>query len=153
VTETIKSLDLGFDPAAAVSGAVLLQSEVTTTLVCNASRKVGGIWGPAGTGIIEFEICTLTKFGYPNDEAWVAIPRTKGLSYGFYEVLASAWPEEVARLNRHAFPMSPTRPERHFLALFHDSSFECLARGWRSRLSAAPVAELLSGIAAKLALE
>jgi hypothetical protein len=159
VTEEIKSLDLGFQPEGAVSGAVLLQSEVSTTLTCNARQEINGRMEPAGTAVIEFEICHLAKFGHPNDEAWTAIPRTKGLSYGFYEVVGSAWPEEVARLNRYAFPASTSRVEkhilalRHFLALFHDSSFECLAKGWKSRLSTDPVAELLSDIAAKIARE
>jgi hypothetical protein len=44
MTEVINSLDLGSKPEAAGSGAVLLQSEVSTTLICNAVRKVGGAW-------------------------------------------------------------------------------------------------------------
>jgi hypothetical protein len=30
---------------------------------------------------VELIGCNLTKFGYPNDEAWCNIPRTKNLLY------------------------------------------------------------------------
>ena len=153
VSEMISSLDLGFQPEAAVSGAILLQSEYSTTLICNAVSRVGRTYEPAGLGIVEFKLCLVTKFGYPNDEAWCAIPRTKGLSYGFYEVMQSAWPEEIAALNRYRFPNWAPFPTRHFLALFHDSSFECLCREWKARLATNPPAAVLGDIAAKIGRE
>jgi len=153
MSESIRALDLGFRPEAAVSGAILLQSELSATLICNAVFQTAGKYKSAGLAIIEFEVCSITKFGYPNDEAWGAIPRTKGLSYGFYEVLESSWPEEIARLNRYGFPNSKASAQRHFLALFHDSSFECLCRGWKARLSTDTLVGVIADIGKQICQE
>lgn len=98
-------------------------------------RETNGRFEPAGTAIVELANCWITKFGYPNDEAWTKIPRTRGLSYGLYEVMDSAWAAEVEQLNRYTDPHAVLRPERHFLFLFHDSTFECLARDWTLQMS------------------
>ena len=86
----------------------------------------------AGLAIVELVWCSITKFGYPNDEAWSHIPRTRGLAYGVFEVLNSSWIAELTRLNRFGFPNTPEPTnKRHFMFLFHDSSFECIARELR----------------------
>jgi hypothetical protein len=94
--ESIVELNLGCRPEAAVSGAVLVQTELSTFLTFNAMRKTDRV-GPyghymedAGIALVEFPSCAITKFGYPNDEGWSGIPRTAGLSYGIYEVRNSA---------------------------------------------------------------
>ncbi|MEO0249953.1 MAG: hypothetical protein ABIN58_10590 [candidate division WOR-3 bacterium] len=62
--------DIGFVPEAAVSGPVLLQTDYVTILTFNAVREMpDGKRHDAGHGIIEVEHCTITKFGYRNDEA------------------------------------------------------------------------------------
>jgi hypothetical protein len=134
--EDIVELDVGCTPEAAVSGPVLLQTDNSTVLTFNAMCKSDkGKLVDAGTAIVEFEICSITKFGYPNDEAWCGIPRTRRLTYGFYEVVNSAWKSEIAALNRHSFPETEEWKGRHFLILFHDSSFECIARGFKIETS------------------
>ena len=126
--ETIVELDLGCTPEAAISGAVLVQTERSTFLTFNAMAEGSdGIFRDVGVALVEFPHCAVTKFGYPNDEAWSGIPRTRGLSYGIFEVINSSWNAEIARLNRYSFPDTEESRRRHFLFLFHDSSFECLA--------------------------
>ena len=133
--DQIVELDLGIRPEAAVSGAVLVHTERSTFLTFNAMRqadRVGPQGSPcmedAGTAVVEFKRCLLTRFGYPNDEARWAIPRFKGVAYGIYEVRNSSWIKEVVQMNRHAFPnTTDDYISKHYLFAFHDDTFECLA--------------------------
>jgi hypothetical protein len=128
--ETIVPLNTDIYPRASVSRAVVLATEIDTILTFDAQRRrAGGRYEEAGTAVVRFDGCSVYTFGYPNDEAWVGIPRTRGLTYACYEVLNSEWNAKLAELNRHSFPDSRQPDSRHFLFLFHDSSFECLARG------------------------
>jgi hypothetical protein len=135
MTDEIVELDLGVRPEAAVSGAVCLQTEARTFLTFNAMRptdRMSPYGGPyledAGTAVVEFKRCIVSRFGYPNDEARWGIPQYKDVSYGIYEVLNSTWIKEVVRLNRYRFPeTTDDYVGRHFLFAFHDDTFECLA--------------------------
>lgn len=146
MTESFRTLDIGFSPEAAVSGAILVQSEFSTTLIFNATTKVGEYYRPVGHGIVTFRNCSITRFGYPNDEARRAIPRTQDLTYDAYEVLESEWDAELGRLNRLAFPNYQRPKRRHFVWLFHDNSFECLAADFSARVSEEPLAAILAEI-------
>lgn len=129
--EKVIPLETDITPEAAVSGAIVLANELDTMLSFNAMRLMpDGLYHDAGCAIVRFELCSISKFGYPNDEAWSGIPRTQGLSYGCYEVLNSPWNAEICELNKHSFPDSVPSKARHFLFLFHNSSFECLADGF-----------------------
>lgn len=153
-SESIIELELGCRPEAAVSGAVLVQTEYNTFLTFNAMRatdRMSPYGGPfmddAGIALIEFEMCSVTKFGYPNDEAWGGIPRTRGLSYGIFEVQNSKWIRELTALNRHSFPNTPDDVgSRHFLFLFHDSSFECIVTGMKLELFDGPYRNVFARI-------
>jgi hypothetical protein len=135
MADDIIELDLGVRPEAAVSGAVCLQTEAGTFLTFNAMRPTDRMspygWlymEDAGTAVVEFKHCSVSRFGYPNDEARWGIPQYKGVSYGIYEVRNSTWIKEVVRLNQYSFP--DTNDDflcRHFLFTFHDNTFECLA--------------------------
>jgi hypothetical protein len=151
---TIVELDLGCTPEAAISGAVTVQTEHATFLTFNAMRLGSdNLYHSAGTAFVEFPLCTIAKFGYPNDEAWNGIPRTRGLSYGIYEVLNSSWNEEIARLNRYSFPDTKAVSGRHFLFLFHDSSFECLAHDIKLEIIDRPYAEVFERITKRVLAE
>ncbi|HEX4797440.1 MAG TPA: hypothetical protein VH370_26840 [Humisphaera sp.] len=159
--ETVIELELGCRPEAAISRAVLVQTESSAFLTFNAMRptdRMSPYGGPymeeAGVALVEFEMCSITKFGYPNDEAWRGIPRTRGLSYGIFEVRNSDWIRELTMLNRHSFPKTPddTR-SRHFLFLFHDSSFECIAAGIKLELINGPYAKVFDRIRARVLAE
>ncbi len=135
MSDEIVELDLGVRPEAAVSGAVCLQTESRTFLTFNAMRSTKRItphgeacMQDAGTAVVEFKRCLLSRFGYPNDEARWGIPQYKGVSYGIYEVQNSTWIKEVVRLNRFRFPATTDNyVGKHFLFAFHDDTFECLA--------------------------
>jgi hypothetical protein len=133
--DEIVELDLGVRPEAAVSGALCLQTEGVTFLTFNAMRPTDRMspYGipyveDAGTAVVEFKRCLVSRFGYPNDESRRGIPQYKDAPYGIYEVRNSSWIKEVVRLNRHRFPETKDDYVRkHFLFTFHDDTFECLA--------------------------
>lgn len=152
--EAVVPIDIGCVPEAAASGAILLASEYSTFLIFNAQQEKEGHYVDAGLAIVEFSSCFVTKFGYPNDEAWGAIPRTRELGYAVYEVASSSWIVEIAELNRHAFPdREIVAGLRHFLFLFHDSSFECLASDLSVSRSRQPLSQVLAGLSARIAEE
>jgi hypothetical protein len=158
--ERVVEIDLGVTPEAAISGAVLVQTEERAFLTFNAMRPTnrptphGGFYmEDAGTAVVELIGCSVTKFGYPNDEAWSHIPRTKGLTYGVFEVEDSDWVRDLVRLNQFAFPKTTTWRGRHFLFLFHDSSFECIARELKLELSSRPYARTFAEITGRVLAE
>jgi hypothetical protein len=152
VAEQVSKIDIGFVPEAAVSGAVLIQSEYTTFLVFNAMtlNPETEIYEDVGLAVCRFPDCIVTKFGYPNDEARSAIPRTRGFGYDVCEVFESAWKQEIDQQNRYAFPNHAGYSKRHFLILFHDSSFECLATSIETELTREPFSVVMARISARI---
>ena len=141
--------DIGFVPEAAVSDPVLLQTDGAAFLTFSAMRRLpNGKREDAGYGIVEFDLCSITKFGYPNDEALPGHPlHERGLeAYGVFEVHNSSWIKLKTQQNRVAFPNTPESTQRHFIFMFHDSTFECIARGLRASLSTKPYAEIFEDI-------
>ena len=155
MSESIFPIDIGVVPEAAISGPVLLQSDESTFLIFNAMKRDPGTdsYTDAGQAVCEFPGCWITKFGYPNDEARYAIPRTHGLSYDVCEVANSEWDKEIVALNRHRFPDFTMRNKRHFLILFHESSFECLAEDIRCQTSNEPIEAILARLSTRIAGE
>lgn len=160
-TERAIPVDLGVAWSAGVSGAHLLQSEFRTFLTCYL-----GATDPAYTdveaqiAIIEWHSCQGAVLGYPNDEGqhrhrlW-----NKGLrEIGYYnaaEVQDSSW---LAHLRRVASANTNYRPSsapklRHFVLLFHDSTFECLARGYTVAKVTRPMPDVLLELARRLWLD
>lgn len=158
MTDAIVELDLGITPEAAVSGAVLLQTEDKTVLTFNAMRSTGkksphgGMYREScGTAVVEFQRCLLTRFGHPNDEARWGLPKYASCAYGIYEVKNSSWIKEVVVANRHSFPAtSDDYVRRHFLFTFHDSTFECLADDLSIRVVERPYREVFAGLASRV---
>jgi hypothetical protein len=106
---------------------ILLQTEHAAALVFTARDL--------RRRLVVFEGCSISRFGYPNDEALPGHPLyTRGLeSYACYEVMNSFWRSQLASQNRVNFPdATPWFAERrHFVITFHDSMFECLADDMR----------------------
>jgi hypothetical protein len=141
--------NIGFLPEAAASEPVIIQTDFATILTFSATRPMpNGKRGDAGYGIVEFDLCSTTQFGYPNDEARRGHPLyERGLvGYGVYEVCNSSWVKLETEQNRVAFPNTPDSTQRHFIFTFHDSTFECIARGLRASLSTKPYVEIFDEV-------
>jgi hypothetical protein len=151
----VVDLQLGYRPEAAVSGAVLLQTEQFTIVTFNAMEPTPtGTYATAGTAIVEFRLCSVTRFGYPNDEARAGIPQYRGVSYGIYEVVDSSWITELVQLNRHSFPSTPDdHTSRHFILAFHDSTFECIAEDMTIRVTREPYDRVMASLQERVAGE
>lgn len=85
--------------------------------------------------IVRFDRCYATLFGPPNDEAFSGHPlASRGLTpYAMFHVRFSSWVAAVERMNE-VHPHHSSRPFRemtHYVLAFHDSTFECIARGYR----------------------
>jgi hypothetical protein len=129
---------LGVVPSPSGGGALLLHSEVhgDCYLVTMVMREADG---GTETAVVTLVGCEQSVFGYPNDEAWARDPRGVAgdePSYGFYEVLSSAWPARLAAYNRHAFPDTALERDglRHYFVACHDASGEFLAHDLRVEL-------------------
>jgi hypothetical protein len=148
--EYAQPYDIGFVPEAAVTLPIVLQTDYYTFLAFSAMyEKPDGMREEAGYGIVQFDGCSLTKFGYPNDEALMGHPlMSRGLgAYGVYEVRNSTWIKQVTEFNRITFPNTPPSTKKHFMFSFHDSTFECIARGLHAWVST----ELYTKVVAELA--
>ena len=114
-----------FDPEPNVPEPALLHSE----------RKCFLVYWDRGSNrrALEFFRCSISKFGYPNDEALGGHRLFgKGLSfYSCFEVIESEWIVELRKGNEVNFPnFSSFADKRHFIITFHDSTFECIASGF-----------------------
>jgi hypothetical protein len=85
--------------------------------------------------LVKFLGCRAFQFGGPNDEVLNGHPLYgKGLSpYGAHRVANSRWLAELQRINSVHSQYDPSSwlGISHYLLLFHDSLFECLANGHR----------------------
>jgi hypothetical protein len=103
-------------------------------VVANEGTLVFGYYDAEGRGcvIIEVPICSVFKFGYPNDEVLHGHRYAKiGLAYySAYEVLNSEWIREMMVANRiHSMHTDSLFDSlRHFIFTFHDSTLEFVAR-------------------------
>jgi hypothetical protein len=79
--------------------------------------------------------CYASKFGGPNDEVIEGHPlHGKGLgAYQAHIVANSKWIEEVKLSNSVHPRFSPNSwaNAKHYLLLFHDEMFECIASGYK----------------------
>jgi hypothetical protein len=130
----------GVIPSPSGAGALLLHPEegYDCLLVLGVFRKEDRA---NLTAILTLRGCLQSVFGYPNDEAYGHDPRAavgERLSYGFYEVVNSTWPERLIAYNRHAFPDS-TPPHyaacRHYFVGCHDASGQFLAESLEVELT------------------
>lgn len=105
--------------------------------------------------VVVFDHPTIHTFGPPNDEAFSGHRlSSKGLRpYGAFEVLNSSWIHQLERMNsvhpnhnRESFLAG----KRHFILTFHDSTFECIARGYQVTCPGGTISQLLQGHAASL---
>jgi hypothetical protein len=113
------------------------------------TMRVVGIDSPdERCAVVYFDRASVHSFGPPNDEAFAGHRLAhKGLEpYGAFEVLNSEWIEQLEEMNsvhhrhdRDRFLLGL----RHFIITFHDSVFECVARGYRVQIAHGSIKDLL----------
>jgi hypothetical protein len=99
--------------------------------------------------LVSFEAAYAHMFGPPNDEAFMGHPlASRGLRpYRVFEIHASSWLSALEGMNA----MHPYhKPEhfvkyKHFIFAFHDTTFECIAKGFSVSLHRGSVRSVLLG--------
>jgi hypothetical protein len=107
--------------------------------------------------LVEFERCLCTKMGTPNDEVLHG-HRLHGKGLAGYEAMAvenSTWLKELEKINsvHDAYKPESWRGLKHYILPFHDSTFECVARGFNVETFQTPLSDLLSDVCKRLVQE
>ena len=134
MTEHTKPLDLGIRWSAGAPAPTGLADETSAYLVFDLPETAEE---PLGTGLVTWRRCVAITFGFPNDEAQHGHRLWRGKDdappfYSAVEVANSVWIEEL-RATERVHPLASETPfsdARHFVLLFHDSTFECIADGY-----------------------
>jgi len=89
--------------------------------------------------VIRFRCPCAHMFGPPNDEAFSSHPLAdRGLEpYAVFEVRQSSWLRQLERMNSVHSQHKRERfmeNKKHFVFTFHDSTFECIAKGFDVQL-------------------
>ena|SRR2546427_9033894 len=86
--------------------------------------------------IVEFHRPQAHMFGPPNDEAFSGHPlASRGLGpYAIHEVRNSSWVRQLEKMNSVHPQHNPKGYDglKHYVFAFHDSTFECIARGFNA---------------------
>jgi hypothetical protein len=123
--------------------------------VCEASHVANkGDDRPRPLGLVEFDFCVSARLGTPNDEVFDGHPLNgKGLeAFGAQRVVNSHWLEELEAINRVHLQYRPEswREQTHFIFWFHDSTFECVARSYKTQTHHTSMRALLGLMADRL---
>jgi hypothetical protein len=104
--------------------------------------------------LVEFTHYRSFMFGSPNDEAFSGHPlASRGLHpYGAFQIEDSSWIRQLERMNSVHPYHRPERFERlkHFIFAFHDSTFECVAEGFKVSEHESSLESLLSLMQSRL---
>jgi len=129
-TERVVNLETGIRVEPNAPDPYILSGAASTTLLFRSSLE-----NESKIGILRFQLCTQTIFGRPNDEIvhrhrlW-----EKGLKNirDFGEVLESEWLADIVHRNSAHPRHKPSLfdKKRHFIVLFRDSTFECIANSF-----------------------
>ena len=167
--ELVRPLDIGLQWDVGAPLPHLLQSERRTFLIFYLSDPWADWDGtsievidptspaPAPLGVVQWLSCGGAVLGGPNDEAYSGHRLWgQGLSeigvYGAAEVMDSEWIAALEKQNRvHPNHRSDAFASyRHFILGFHDSTFECVAEGFRAWKAEISMPEMLGALAARL---
>jgi hypothetical protein len=103
--------------------------------------------GDEPCALVEFRNPYAHMFGPPNDEAFEGHPlASRGLNpYGAFEVSRSSWLRLLERMNSvHPYHKAEHfEAYKHFVFSFHDTTFECIAKGFEVSLHRGSVAAVL----------
>lgn len=104
---------------------------------------------------IHFDRPYAHMFGPPNDEAFRGHPlAARGVApYAAWEVHDSSWIRALEQMNSvHPYHSHEMFDElRHFIFAFHDSTFECVAKGYRWEVEKGSVSSVAASFAGSLA--
>jgi hypothetical protein len=104
--------------------------------------------------LVEFERCICSKMGTPNNEVLHGHPLSgKGLAgYQAMSVKNSAWLKELETINavHSCYKAEVWRDLNHYILPFHDSTFECVARGFKVEVFQVPLSDLLAEVCKRL---
>jgi len=104
--------------------------------------------------IVTFRPCYNFFFGAPNDEAMNGHPLySRGLkAYSVFEVSNSSWVRYLEKMNSVHTMHDPKRfwERRHFIFTFHDSTFECVAKGFEIEKTSGSMGSIIPWMAEKL---
>jgi hypothetical protein len=119
--------------AGAPSPLLVADDEGAVSLLFHASKPGASASSVEAIAIVRFRGCIAHSLGLPNDEALAGHPlAARGLGpYGAFRVQRSSWVNALELMNR---VHSRHRPEAyrdltHFVYTFHESVFECVAKG------------------------
>ena len=129
------------------------RSDRVSVKVGNVEVQVAG--EIADLAVVEFEGCSCTKMGAPNDEVLGGHPLYgKGLvHYRAQAVENSAWLKELDAINAVHWNYQPKfkRELKHYVFPFHDSTFECVARSFKVETFTASFRDILTEVCRRLA--
>jgi hypothetical protein len=104
--------------------------------------------------LVEFERCVCTKMGTPNDEVLHGHPLYgRGLEgYEAMSVENSTWLRDLEKINavHEYYDAESWRALKHYILPFHDSTFECVASGFRVETFQVPLPALLAEVCKRL---
>lgn len=144
-TPRIVPYEIGCEPSPSMPSEVLLQNGWKTYLLFWAVQQSGEQlehYSDVGVAVVECKGCSMTKFGYPNDEGLCEHPLySAGMSdtaAALLEVIDSPWAHEVAEQKfASACRIWETRgrvvsrerylSQRHFIVPLKQLTFECIA--------------------------
>ncbi len=141
----LRIYDIGCRPSPSVPAETVIQDGWATYLLffaVSTSLDETGHLKDLGVAVVECRHCSVSKFGYPNDEGRPEHPLyALGLGTArspVLEILGSVWAREV-----HEQTLASTRriwggrksswepgksdPSRHFVVLLKEKTFECVA--------------------------
>jgi hypothetical protein len=150
-------LDLGIEWSAGAPMPTVLSDEQGTYLVFYLSDADPG---PEQSAVITWRDCVAVMFGLPGDETQRGHRLWRGKEqhpplYGAVEVAESAWIADLAAAERtHPLAREAAFAEhRHFVLLFHDSTFECIATGYEVERRRGSAEEVVAELAARRATQ
>ena len=120
-------------------------------------RKVDPDTKERSVVIVRFDDCYAHLFGPPNSEAFSGHPLyERGLRpFRNFEVANSSWVATLEKMNSvHPYhgKRSFLKDKRHFVLAFHDSTFECIAKGYTIERSEGSIREILSRLGSEIDL-
>ncbi|MEO5591294.1 MAG: hypothetical protein ABIR15_21180 [Chitinophagaceae bacterium] len=111
---------------------VKLETITKNYYTCNLFKVDNDVTIDFGDSKLGFKLCQIFKCGYPNEEIYMHYDYyTENLmcKYSLYEILDSEWIKELNEMNK-VHPRHSNKifeKSRHFIILFEDEVFECIA--------------------------